>query len=174
MPSTKYIFPSTFFRGFGKMYLHDGWFGVDNPLKGKKHIVICKRWNHVKHHKQSLQLRSWFLLNHESIIEDYCTVATGFLGWAAHVQTFCYFCWEQNISIDISNKKTSHFCGISGHPNVQTHSNLASKLHVLVFRIFRPSKSRQESIPKDNGVTSSSKMSYSSHHRGTVLFVTSC
>lgn len=37
---------------------------------------------------------------------------------------------KKSISIDFSNKQPSHFCGISGHPNVQTHSNLASKLNI--------------------------------------------
>lgn len=160
------------------MYLHDGWFGSDNPLKEK---FISSYASVVKHHKQSLQLRSWSMITINQLSKTIVLLLWDFWDEPHMFNLVCYFCWKRKISIGFSNKQPSHFCGVSGHPNVQTHSNLASKLNIRKTLCppssasdFRPSKSRQESIPKDNGVTSSSKMSYSSHHGGWVLLVTSC
>ena len=93
--------------------------------------------------------------------------ALGFLGWAAHVSTFCYSCWEQNISIDFPTKNKPFLVWFLGTQIVRHTQTLASKLHketiYTVLRLDFLSKSledSQESIPKDNGVTSSSKMSF--------------
>ena len=150
----KVFFHPPFWEVLERCILHNGWFGVDNPLNEKVIIiVICECWSHVKHHKQSLVLNwdpgPWKQsINYRRLLYLlYCCY--GISGMSRTCSNVLLLLLRtKHFHRYFQQKKTSHFCGVSGA--LKFSDTLKFSLHIackknsmptiLLFRIFRSLK----------------------------------